>query len=549
MSKLLRYLKPFLISILVCILLLSGQAWCELTLPDFMQNIVNNGIQNGGIDSGIYQYIRESTLNGYLMVASDEEKKTIESSYELKTVENASKEDVEQVPLLKKENVYFLKEGADTGKLNDTLNLLQLTFVQILQEAQASGKEIPVLIMTNGIENYKEQAIKNMDTLGESTIQSMACQFVKQEYQELGMDMGKIQQSYITVNGIKMLGLALLSAICAIAVGLFSARIGAGISRNLRKDTFEKITSFSLENFQKFSTSTLITRTTNDIQQVQNAIIMMIRIVIYAPIMGIGALIHVLNSNANMTWIIGLTIATIIVIIIFVFILVMPKFKKMQKYIDRMNGAVRELLDGMLVIRAFNNQEVEAQKFDDANRTITDTMLFTTRAIAVLLPLIMLIMNGTMLLILWFGAKQVDAGVIQIGSIMAFMQYSMQVITSFIMITIVSIMLPRANVSAARINEVLEETITITDPETSLEFDESKKGTVVFKDVCFHYPDAQEYVLTDISFETKPGQITAFVGSTGSGKSTLINLVPRFYDVTEGCIEVGGVDIRKVIQE
>ena len=361
--------------------------------------------------------------------------------------------------------------------------------------------------------------------------------------------MAAIQQNYIIHSGLVMLGYALGSAGCAILVGFFASKIAAGLSKNLREAVFKKVTYFSNENFNKFNTSTLITRTTNDIQQVQMALVMMLRIVVYAPIMGIGALLHVMSSEANMTWIIALCVVLILSVVMVVFIVVMPKFKIMQKLTDKLNSVVRELLDGMLVIRAFNNEKVEEEKFDKANMDITKVGLFTSRAMAIMMPVMMFLMNGTTLLILWFGSKQVDAGMIQVGSIMAFMQYAMQVIMAFLMITVVSIMIPRANVSALRINEILTTNLSITDDEHVQSFDGNEHGIIRFENVSFRYPGADEDILTDISFEAKPGEVTAFIGSTGSGKSTLINLVPRFYDVSEGSISIDGKDIRNVEQK
>lgn len=385
-----------------------------------------------------------------------------------------------------------------------------------------------------------------MDEQGGSLLDSMQAQMLKREYETLGVDLESMQQNYIIHGGLVMLGFTLVSAVCAIAVGFLTARLAAGFSRHVRKDVFKKVTGFSQQNFQHFSTSTLITRTTNDVQQVQMALMMILRIVLYAPIIGIGALVHVLESEADLTWIIALTIVVLLSLVGTLFLLVMPKFKIMQKLTDALNRVVQEILDGMPVIRAFNRQEVEQEKFSTRNRDITKVSLFTTRTMSLMMPLMMFVLNGTTLLILWFGAKQVDLGQIQIGSIMAFMQYSMQVIMAFLMLTAVSIMLPRANVSAQRINDVLVAPDYVVETKSPKPFDEHKRGVVRFDHVSFKYPDASEYVLKDVDFETKPGEMTAFIGSTGSGKSTLINLVPRFYDVTQGAIYVDGQNIQDV---
>ena len=550
MTKILKYLKPYWFSILLAFGLLFGQATCELTMPDYMQNIVNTGIQNSGIESGVYQQISEKTLNSFLMFATDSEKDLITSSYKLVESASASKDLKSEIPALKKENVYLLKDINDTKKssLEDCLTLLQMTVMEVSQAASKQNVQIPQLLMMNGVDTYRKDAKSEISKLGTSTVSSMSSQFLKKEYTDLGMDMEKIQQDYIISSGIKMLGYALASAVCAILVGFLASRIAAGFSKNLRQSVFEKVTHFSNENLNTFSTSSLITRTTNDIQQLQMTIVMFLRIVMYAPIIGVGAILHVIESGANMTWILALCVVVILSVVLLIFMIVMPKFKVMQKMIDKMNSVVRELLDGMLVIRAFNNEKLEEDKFEKANTDITSISLFTTRAMAIMMPIMMFLMNGTTLMILWFGSKQVDAGIIQVGSIMAFMQYAMQVIMAFLMITMVTIMLPRANVSAQRIQEVLSSEITVTDKENTCDFSSSMRGVVSFDNVSFRYPGADEDVLSDISFSTKPGQTTAFIGSTGSGKSTLINLVPRFYDVTSGSILVDGVDIRDVKQ-
>lgn len=550
MTKILKYLKPYWFSILLAFGLLFGQATCELTMPDYMQNIVNTGIQNSGIESGVYQQISEKTLNSFLMFATDSEKDLITSSYKLVESASASKDLKSEIPALKKENVYLLKDISESKKesLQDCLTLLQMTVMEVSQAASKQNVQIPQLLMMNGVDTYRKDAKSEISKLGTSTVSSMSSQFLKKEYTDLGMDMEKIQQDYIISSGIKMLGYALASAVCAILVGFLASRIAAGFSKNLRQSVFEKVTHFSNENLNTFSTSSLITRTTNDIQQLQMTIVMFLRIVMYAPIIGVGAILHVIESGANMTWILALCVVVILSVVLLIFMIVMPKFKVMQKMIDKMNSVVRELLDGMLVIRAFNNEKLEENKFEKANTDITSISLFTTRAMAIMMPIMMFLMNATTLMILWFGSKQVDTGIIQVGSIMAFMQYAMQVIMAFLMITMVTIMLPRANVSAQRIQEVLNSEITVTDKENTCDFSSSMRGVVTFDNVSFRYPGADEDVLSDISFSTKPGQTTAFIGSTGSGKSTLINLVPRFYDVTSGSICVDGVDIRDVKQ-
>ena len=386
MIKLLRYIKPFFMSIIFVILLLFGQAYCELTLPDYMQNIVNIGIQNNGIQSGVFDQIRESTFQNYLMISTDEQRKLLLDSYDLITTIDATDDQISEIPCLSKENVYFLKDVDQAVKddLNNIFSELQMIFL----EAGSDIKDGDVDIQ-NEIERYQEQAKAEIEALGDSTISSMTSQFVKKEYEALGMKMVSIQQSYIIYSGLGIIGYALLSVACAVIVGFLSSRIAAGLSKNLRQEVFKKVTYFSTENFNKFNTSTLITRTTNDIQQVQMALVMMLRIVVYAPIMGVGALIHVMDSEDNMTWIIALCVIVILSVVLMVFLIVMPKFKMMQRLTDRLNSVVRELLDGMLVIRAFNNEKAEQAKFDKANRDITKVGLFTSRAMAIMLPVMM----------------------------------------------------------------------------------------------------------------------------------------------------------------
>ena len=393
-----------------------------------------------------------------------------------------------------------------------------------------------------------EKIDQQMETMGESTLKIAAGNGVKAEYEKLGCDVDQVQNSYILQTGIKMLGIALIGTACAIGCGFLASKVGSGVSRLLRSDVFKKVESFSNEEFNKFSTASLITRTTNDITQVQMVVIMFIRIVCFAPMMGIGALIKAFSNTPSMTWIIGLVLIIIFMVIIVTFIIVMPKFKIVQSLIDKLNLTMRENLSGMLVIRAFGNEEHSEQRFDKANSDLTKVNLFVNRTMVSMMPIMMFIFNIVSLLIVYYGAKQIDLGNIAIGQMMAFMQYAMQIIMSFLMIAMIAIMLPRASVAANRIYEVLSMEVKISDPKNPESFDENKKGLVEFKNVTFKYPGANEAVLENISFTAKPGETTAFIGSTGSGKSTLINLIPRFYEVTEGKIEVDGVDIRNVNQ-
>lgn len=543
MIRLLRYLKPFRLTIVLIIALLFGQAWAELELPAYMQDIVDTGLQNNGIESDVYHFISKDHLEQELVFATAQQKQTILDAYTLIQPNEASEGQKEEVPALKEKPVYFLDpkiSKEEREQLREAWNRIGLCALFVSQS------KTPFQYSPQAVASLQEQAETVLKGQGASLLESMQAQMLKREYESLGMDMEAMQQYYILHGGLVMLGYALISAVCAIAVGFLTARLAAGFSRHVRKDVFNKVTGFSEQNYQHFSTSTLITRTTNDVQQVQMALMMILRIVLYAPIIGIGALIHVLNSEADLTWIIALTVVVLLSLVGMLFMLVMPKFKIMQQLHDALNRIVQEILDGMPVIRAFNRQETEQEKFSERNRNITKVSLFTTRTMSLMMPLMMFVLNGTTLLILWFGAGQVDAGQIQIGSIMAFMQYSMQVIMAFLMLTAVSIMLPRANVSAQRINDVLTAPVYITKCAHPESFDPLQSGVVKFDNVSFKYPDAHEYVLRDVSFETRPGQMTALIGSTGSGKSTLVNLVPRFYDVSEGAIYVDGKDIRDV---
>jgi ATP-binding cassette subfamily B protein len=382
----------------------------------------------------------------------------------------------------------------------------------------------------------------------DSFVTQGAVPYIHDEYKALGRDMDTFQTNYILYEGLLMLAIALVSMSVAVIVGLIAARVAAGLGRSLRKNVFQNVVNFSNAEFDKFSTSSLITRSTNDIQQVQTFMVMFLRLVFYAPILGIGGVIKVINTDTSMSWIIGVAVFAIMVLVFGLFAIAMPKFKSMQKLVDRLNQVTREALTGMLVIRAFGTQKKEKEKFEKANRDFTGVNLFVSRVMAVMFPVMMLIMNGVTLLIVWVGAHQIDLGKMQVGNMMAFMQYAMMIIFAFLMISMVSIILPRASVSIARIAEVIDTKTTVNDPKNKKEFSKSNRGTVEFKNVSFKYPGAEDDVLSDINFSVKAGETVAFIGSTGSGKSTLINLIPRFYDVTGGQILMDGIDIREVSQ-
>lgn len=577
MIKLIKYAKPFLVSILAIVALLFVQAQTELALPDFMSDIVDRGIQSGGIEHGVPDAIRESEFNKLAIFLDEDGTQLFKDNYTFVEAGTGSSEEVAAYPALANENMFILKEVDES--IIDQLNTVlpeaelmvsgiqqQITAVEAgtvdpdnaeMQEFAAMLAQLPpnVSIWT-ALEMMPEEAITEMKTnmlsgitlMGDSIISTSSASYVKAEYTAIGIDVEQIETNYIMISGIKMLAIALLSSFCAILVGLLSSRVAAGMSRSIRGDVFKKVENFSNAEFNKFSTASLITRTTNDVQQVQMVIVMVLRIVIYAPIIGFGALMKVLNSSASMTWIIALVIAVILGLIMTIFTFAMPKFKIAQKLLDRMNLVMREFLEGMPVIRAFNTQKYEEKKFDKANNDITKTNLFVNRLMSAMMPIMMFVMNGVALLIMWFGGKQMDLGNLQIGEVMAFIQYSMQIIMSFLMISMISIMLPRASVAGARIYEVLSCEPSVNDPEEVKEFNHDQRGFIDFEHVSFRYPGAEEDVLHDINFTAKPGETTAFIGSTGSGKSTIINLVPRFYDVSSGSVKVDGVDIRDVKQ-
>ena len=565
MLKLKHYFKKFWAPILLCVGLLFMQSQSELALPDYMSDIVSVGIQAGGFDSAVSDVLSEETFNHLLVLLNEDDQTILEDSYQLVTSKDIDQDLLDKFSKAKGKNLYELKELDDEemDQLEDILikPMLLITSIDSMdpnsKEYQEQFGSLPAgmspydaigMMPQDQKDKMFEKIDQQMETMGESTLKIAAGNGVKAEYEKLGCDVDQVQNSYILQTGIKMLGIALIGTACAIGCGFLASKVGSGVSRLLRSDVFKKVESFSNEEFNKFSTASLITRTTNDITQVQMVVIMFIRIVCFAPMMGIGALIKAFNNTPSMTWIIGLFLIIIFMVIIVTFIIVMPKFKIVQSLIDKLNLTMRENLSGMLVIRAFGNEEHSEQRFDKANSDLTKVNLFVNRTMVSMMPIMMFIFNIVSLLIVYYGAKQIDLGNIAIGQMMAFMQYAMQIIMSFLMIAMIAIMLPRASVAANRIYEVLSMEVKISDPKNPESFDENKKGLVEFKNVTFKYPGANEAVLENISFTAKPGETTAFIGSTGSGKSTLINLIPRFYEVTDGKIEVDGVDIRNVNQ-
>lgn len=576
MLRLTKYLKKFWFSLICVVALLYGQAQCELALPDYMSDIVSVGIQSSGIEKSVPKIISKNTFEHMKIFMSEEEIDILEKEY---TFVDSSKDKDELAYEVNDEviesGVYVLKDedainneklanavreplmlvsginSAINGETNAIVNTDENEENDLAKMLESLPEGMDVfgamqLMPQESIDEMREEVSTNLSVLGESSANLAGAQMVKVEYEALGVDVSAIQINYIWSIGLQMLTVSLAGVICAIIVGYFSSRIAAGVARNLRKDTFNKVESFSNTEFNKFSTASLITRTTNDVQQIQMALTMMLRFMIYSPIMGVGAVIRVLDSDGSMIWIIAATVILIMLIISVLMIVAGPKFKTMQKLVDKLNLVMREQLSGMLVIRAFHNEEKESEKFEEANQAITKTQLFTSRSMSLMMPTIMFVFNSVSLLIIWVGSHQVDLGTMQVGDMMAYMQYAMQIIMSFMFIAMIAIFIPRADVAAKRIFEVIDTPLLISDPQTSESTTE--KGTVQFNNVSFAYPNAEENVLKGISFTAKPGETTAFIGSTGSGKSTIINLVPRFFDVSEGSVEVDGVDVRNMTQ-
>ena len=573
MKKLLKYLRPFAGAIIVAIMLLFVQAISDLSLPSYMSNIVNIGIQQKGIEDAVPKAIKSSELNKLLLFTNSDDKKVVEDNYKLIRKEELSNDDYEkyikQYPELANEDIYVLdtKSKDVKRKLNEILGrpmLITSLFesgdatkvmgdsgnVMAAPEGVDMANMDPFMMLSNMPEEQVLEIIKGinekLDEMPESMVTQSAVTYVREQYKELGIDIDKVQTNYLFMAGAKMLGVALIGTIAAVIVTFIAARIAAALGRNLRKDVFNKVVGFSNAEFDKFSTASLITRTTNDIQQIMMLIVMGLRIVFYAPILGIGGIVKVVKSGAGMGWVIVVAVVSILSLVGVLFVFAIPKFKIVQKLVDKLNLVTRESLTGMLVIRAFSTEKYEEEKFERANMNLTKTNLFVNRAMSMMMPLMMFIMNGVTLLIVWVGSHRVDSGVMQVGDMMAFMQYVMQIIMAFLMISMVSVILPRALVSAGRVSEVLNTDIAIKNIENPVSFKVEEKGEIEFKNVSFKYPGADEYILKDINFKAKSGETTAFIGSTGSGKSTLINLIPRFYDVTSGEILIDGENIKNV---
>lgn len=575
MLKLLKYVKPYILMLLITIAVLYAQAQANLALPDYMSDIINIGIQQGGISDAVPVAIRQSEMDKITLFMNSSERSAVLADYVLVDSNSPDFETyLVDYPVLANEAVYVLNtsDKAEIEKLNPIMGKALLT-VSTIDQVMADPSKASALAQGSGFDLSKLPAgtdiyallsslpeaqlsqitatiNDNFSSMSDSMITQSAITAVQAEYTALGMNLSKLQTNYILRIGGSMLLLTLLAGVTAVIVGYLSAQIAAGLARNVRRDTFKKVESFSKTEFDKFSTASLITRTTNDVTQIQQAVIMIIRMAFYAPIMGVGAVIRAVEKSPSLTWIIALGVVILLVLILVVFSVAMPKFKIIQKLIDRLNLVTRENLSGMMVIRAFNNQKFEEDRFDKANIDLTKTSLFVNRVMVVMMPVMTLLMNGLSLLIIWVGAHEIAQSMIQVGDMMAFLQYAMQVVMSFLMLSIMFIILPRASISANRIAEVLDADISIKDPEKPKKFGEKEKvqWKIEFRHVSFRYPDAEEDVLHDISFTALPGQTTAIIGSTGSGKSTVVNLIPRFYDVTDGVLLIDGLDIREVKQ-
>ena len=563
MRKLFQFLKPYAPRVLLILCVLVVQAYCDLSLPTYTSNIVNVGIQQSGIDEEIPENISEEEMNRLLLFVSEDDRQDIQDAYEkssesfdydgeVLTLKDSVKSDNEKLDALTEEMKLpmMLTAGFENG--SDTTKQMEGQLKE--QMSQVPGIEKMSVFDIFGMMNDMQRAAivdkitKQMDKMPDSILDQTAISYVKSTYEQIGLDTGHMSTVYILKTGAKMLGLAALGMAASILACLMASRVGSKVGRGLRRDTFRKVIGFSNAEFDKFSTASLITRSTNDIQQIQFLTVMILRIVLYAPVMAIGGILKVSKTNVDMFWIIGLAVLLIVMVVAVLFIVVMPKFKIVQNMVDKLNLVSREILTGLPVIRAFHTEKHEEERFDKANKDLTKLNLFVNRAMTFMMPTMMLVMNGITVLIVWVGGHSINDGAMQVGDMMAFIQYAMQIIMSFLMICMISVMLPRAAVSAERVDEVLKSETKIHDPKEPKTLPKNGKGEVAFEHVSFHYPGAEEDVLHDITFTAKPGETTAFIGSTGCGKSTLVNLIPRFYDVTEGKITIDGQDVRDLTQ-
>ena len=578
MLKVLKNLKYSLFSVITIVILLCIQAAVDLELPNYTSKIVNNGIQSSGIENVAPDFISKENFETILLFSDNDDE--ILSKYSLANSDDLDNHQERLIDSYLNENnnnleeVYVIKDlnQEEIDKLSEIM-LKPIIVSQMLQNEEMSSN-IKQQILTNVPDSQKEifenmelidilkkmpeeqiekliqKSSEQVDQMQDTIKEQTAIAFVKNIYSNAGVDTNKIQMNYIFTSGLKMLGLALISMFSAVTIMLLSSRVAAKLAKTLRDKIFNKVLSFSNKEIREFSTASLITRTTNDVQQIQQLMSMLFRVVVYAPIVGIGGILKVLSQSDNsMAWIIGLAVISIFIIVGTLFALTMPRFKKLQDLIDKLNKVSREILTGLPVIRAFNTEKKEEERFNNVNIDLTKANIFVNRAMSAMMPMLMLIMNCISVLIIWVGGHNVDTGIMQVGDMLAFIQYTMQIVMSFLMISLISIMLPRASVSANRIMEIIETEPSIKDKETTKKLDENKKGLVEFRNVSFRYPDADTEILEDITFTAEPGKTTAIIGSTGSGKSTVVNLIPRFYDVTGGELCIDGVNVKDVSQK
>lgn len=572
MIKLAKYLRPYILSLLFCVIFLFGQAMCDLSLPNLMSDIVNIGIQKRGIENPTPEVISEKGYKLITLFMSTQDQEIMAQNYNYiqnGKITNNYNDYLKKYPLLEETSIYILDQNhkTDISELSKIYSKGTMAMIISLKSLSSNlgdntsyeTKDITKLTFENIYyltpileslpKEFIDKSISAANDVDESLSAQVATAITQKLYTEVGVDLGSLQSRYTIKIGLYMLVLTLAGAAATMSVSFLSSRISAGVSKVLRRDVFRKVQNFSTSEFDKFSTASLITRTTNDITQIQTLVMMGIRMICYAPIMGIGGTIMALDKCASMGWIIALNVLLIIGFISIIFSIALPKFKSIQKLIDKLNLVTREHLSGMMVIRSFGTQEFEEARFDKANKDLTNANKFVNRAIALLMPTMMLIMNTLSLLIIWVGAKEIANANIQVGDMMAFMQYSMQIIMAFLMIAMIFILVPRAAVSADRISEVLYTDVTIKDQKNAVKLPENHSGKIEFKNVSFKYYGADGYVLENINFTASPGQTTAFIGATGSGKSTLVNLIPRFYDVTDGEILIDNINIKSIAQK
>ena len=569
MKNLFKYAASYWKAMIAIVLILVVQAYCDLSLPAYTSDIVNVGIQQGGIEDEVPRQIATEEMEKLLLFVSEDDQQTVMDAYtedntsykkEAYVLKDSVAEDEHTLRKLKEilQIPMMMTSGIESG--SDTTKQMEEKLKEQMSQGMSQGmpqsvplddmsmfdllKMLPAEQRTTMVEKIEEQMSEMPDTI----LDQAAVSFCRSAYKDLGMDMDQTQIHYLLKTGGQMAALALLGMAASIMVAFLASRVGASAGRDLRSGVFHKVVGFSNNEFNHFSTASLITRSTNDIQQIQMLIVMLLRMVLYAPILAIGGVLQVMKTNVSMSWIIGLAVIIIAFVVLLLFLVVMPKFKVLQNLVDKLNLVTREILTGLPVIRAFSTEKHEEERFDDANRTLTKTNLFVNRAMTFMMPVMMFVMNGVSVLIVWTGAHGISDGQMQVGDMMAFIQYTMQIIMGFLMLCMISIMLPRAAVAADRVEEVLKSETMIHDPKQEKHFPEDGKGVLTFEHVFFRYPGADEDVLEDITFTAKPGETTAIIGSTGSGKSTLVNLIPRFYDVTSGDITLDGVDIREVKQ-